>query len=72
MMKIDEYDLELAHRVETQMQRDDERERVSPRRSRRRRRLRSSRFATLSRLMERMAEASSGERIPVASLKEAA
>ena len=72
MMKIDEYDLEFAHRLETQMQRDDERERVTPRRSRPKRRLRYSRFATLSRLTERMAEASSGERLPVASIREAA
>ena len=72
MKPIDENELELAHRLESKLDRDDERERVAMRRLRRKGRPRYPRFETLSRLMEAFAQtASSHEAEPVLD-KEAA
>lgn len=67
MITIKEDDLELAHRLEERLDRDDEREHVAARGLKRRRKPRYSRFATLSGLMERLAasyEPPAADRMP--------
>lgn len=57
MMRIDEYDLELAHAVQRRLDRDEERERFDARRRAVPRRPRYSRFRTLARITDAIAAA---------------
>ena len=72
MKPIDEYEREVAHRLEDKLDRDDERERVAMRGLRRKRRPRYPRFETISRLMEAFAESAESHDAQSALKKEAA
>jgi hypothetical protein len=72
MKPIDEYERELAHRLENKLDRDDERERVAMRRLRRKRRPRYPRFETISRMMEAFAESPASHDFEPVLEKEAA
>ena len=71
MMRVDEYDLELAKALARRLERDDERERFDARRQAVTRRPRYSRFRTLARITDAIA-AAHDERIENIHRREAA
>jgi hypothetical protein len=72
MKPIDEFELELAHKLERRLERDDERERVAMRLLRRKRRPRYPRFETLARITDAIAAVHGARQITPTAEREAA